>query len=40
MIYQDKLIANFIPKESFKEQQLDEFKNLVEGMPNLKLKLK
>ena len=40
LIYQNKLVANVIPKESFSSQQLTEFRQLVNSLTEVKSKLK
>ena len=40
LIYQNKLVANIIPKDSFSSEQLAEFKQLVKGLTSVKSKLK
>jgi len=40
LIYQNKLVANVIPKNSFSSEQLTEFRQLVKGLASVKSKLK
>ncbi|MEO1011811.1 MAG: YcxB family protein [Bacteroidota bacterium] len=40
LIYQNKLVANVIPKKAFKNNDLKEFKELLQNMPRIKSKLK
>lgn len=40
LIYQNKLVANIIPKDSFSTEQLIEFRELVQGLPDVKSKFK
>lgn len=40
LIYHNALIANVIPKRAFNDKDLNNFKELVRGMPDVKSKLK
>lgn len=40
LLYQTKQVMNIIPKESFSDNQLSEFRELVRGIPSIKKKLR
>lgn len=40
LIYQNKLAVNYLPKSSFSKEELRQFKELINSLPDLKKKLK